>query len=47
MTLNRTYLRQLRAYRRLARFADRHSTALDVLTCIEATAFILYVFWYC
>ena len=46
MYLNRTYLRQMRAYRRLARWADRHQTLLNVLTTAEVTVFVLYVFMY-
>ena len=46
MKLNKTYLRQMRVYKRLTGFADRHQTTLDVLTCTEAAAFILYVFMY-
>ena len=47
MAINKTYLRQMRAYRRLAEWADRHSLLLNVLTTAEVTAFTLYVFMYC
>lgn len=47
MAINKTYLRQMRAYRRLAKWADRHSLLLNVLTTTEVTAYILYVFMYC
>ncbi len=47
MKLNRTYLRQARAYRRLARWAHGHPLLLDALTTAEVTAFILYVFMHC
>jgi hypothetical protein len=47
MAINKTYLRQMRACRRLARWADRHPLLLDALVTAEATASILYVFMYC
>ena len=46
MKLNKTYLRQMRFYKRLASWADRHERAVNFLTVIEATAFAWYVFWY-
>ena len=47
MAINKTYLIQIRAYRMLAEWADRHPLLLNVLTTAEVTAFILYVFMYC
>ena len=46
MTINKTYLRQMRVYRLLAMWADKHPILLNVLTTAEATAFLLYVFMY-
>lgn len=47
MAINRTYLRQMRAYRMLAEWADSHPLLFNALTTAELTAFILYVFIYC
>lgn len=44
MTATKTYRWQMRAYRRLARWADCHSLMLNVLSATEVAAFILYVF---
>lgn len=46
MAINRAYLRQMRAYKRLARWADGHPFLLKVLTTVEVTALVLYVFMY-
>ena len=46
MTINKTYLRQMRAYKRLAKWADRHPLLLNVLTTTEVTVFVFYVFMY-
>ncbi len=46
MVINKAYLGQMRAYRRLARWADRHPLLLNVLTTAEATAIAIYVFMY-
>ena len=47
MAISKTYLRQMRAYRMLAEWADRHSLLLNVLTTAEVMAFILYVLMHC
>ena len=47
MAINRIYLRQMRAYRQLAKWAERHPLLLSVLTTVEMSAFVLYVFMYC
>lgn len=46
MAVNKTYLRQMRAYGRLSRWADSHPLLLNVLAAAEAAALILYVFMY-
>ncbi len=46
MAINKTYLRQMRAYKRLAKWVDRHSLLLNVLTTTEVMVFVLYVFMY-
>ena len=44
MYLNRTYLRQMRVYRRLAKWADRHEVLLNVASATEVSVFLLYIF---
>ncbi len=46
MAINKTYLRQMRAYRWLAMWADSHPFLLNALTTAEVVAFFLYVFMY-
>lgn len=40
------YRKQLKAYRRMAAWADRHETLLNVITAAQAVAFALYIFMY-
>lgn len=40
------YRKQLETYRRMAAWADRHETLLNVITTAQAVAFALYIFLY-
>lgn len=40
------YRKQLKMYRRMAAWADRHETLLNVITAAQAVAFALYIFLY-
>ena len=40
------YRKQLKMYRRMAAWADRHETLLNVITAAQAVALALYIFLY-
>lgn len=46
MAINKTYLKQMRVYKRLARWADRHPLLLNALMIAEVTAASVYVFMF-
>lgn len=45
-TAPRIYRKQLKMYRRMAAWADRHETLLNVITAAQAVAFMVYIFLY-
>ena len=45
-TAPRIYRKQMKMYRRMAAWADRHETLLNVITAAQAVAFALYIFLY-
>ena len=40
------YRKQLKMYRRMAAWAERHETLLNVITAAQAVGFALYIFLY-
>ena len=40
------YRKQLKMYRRMAAWAERHKTLVNVITAAQAVAFALYIFLY-
>ena len=40
------YRKHLKAYRRMAAWADRHETLLNVITAAQAVAFMVYIVLY-
>jgi hypothetical protein len=40
------YRKQLKMYRRMAAWADRHETLVNVITAAQAVAFAIYIFLY-
>lgn len=38
------YRKQLKIYRRMAAWADRHETLINVITVAQAVAFMVYIF---
>lgn len=46
LTLPRTYLRQLRMYRRMAQFIDRHTVLSNLWIGGWSVALFLYIFLY-
>jgi len=45
-TAPRIYRKQLKMYRRMAAWADRHETLVNVITAAQAVAFMVYIFLY-
>jgi hypothetical protein len=46
LTLPCIYRKQLKMYRRMAAWADRHETLVNLITAAQAVAFALYIFLY-